>query len=457
VTTVGLVLGLLVAYAAGGLLVWRLWPARARPGLLIAALAWPLGLSVTSSAYFLWLVVSGGRASWFPPLESALLALAGWLAWRRRGRGAPLAWSWPRPSIEAAALSILVVALVTALLVVLRWAEVTPWGYWDAWARINLKARFLHSGGPDWSWIFRGDGIPHPDYPLLLECSVARLWRWAGGATPPPAQVLSVLCWLGSVGALFALVAHLRSLGAAAAAGVVLLCNRTDLSWAAMQYADFALATFFTAGAGVLVLASRGEGSRWWPLLGAIAGSAAWCKNEGLVFALLVALLALARLSAGRAPRGRSVAALGAGFLLGSCALLVQELGFAGRSSLFDPRQRSLLEDLADPERYRIVAEHLWAQLADGVAGGALLLALAALLLFPRGHAVERSWMPLGACLAMALAFLAVLVTTREDLEWHVGTTIDRLVLQLWPMATLAVTVGSPSERRATKACSSAS
>src|SRR6185436_7409284 len=243
----GLVLGLASALASGALLAWRLWPARAKPAGLIAALAWPAGIALTSSAYFLWLLVSGGRAAWFPALELAALLAAAFLV-RRRARklGERLALP-PRPSGAAlAALGLLALVVLAWTLVARRYAEVSPWGYWDAWARIGLKARFLFAGGAGWTWIFHGDGVPHRDYPLLLECATARLLRFSGGVDPLAAQLLSVLNWAASVAALLVLVGHLRSPFLAAAAGIALACHRSDLGWVSMQYADFVLASLFT-------------------------------------------------------------------------------------------------------------------------------------------------------------------------------------------------------------------
>src|SRR5262247_3467589 len=86
VTVAGMGLGIVLVLAAGALLVGRLWPLRIRPALLLAALAWPAGLALTSSTYFLWMVVSGGRAGWYPWVELAGVAAPAWLAWRGRGR-----------------------------------------------------------------------------------------------------------------------------------------------------------------------------------------------------------------------------------------------------------------------------------------------------------------------------------------------------------------------------------
>jgi hypothetical protein len=392
------------------------------------------------------MVASGGRARWYPWLELAGIAVVAWLAWRgpasRRGR---LVWpARPRSVAEAAALAVLGLAVITALVGVLRYAEVTPWGYWDAWARINLKARFLHAGGPDWTWIFHGDGMKTPDYPLLLECSVARLWGWSGGVDPLPAQTISVLNWAACLGALVALVGLLRSSVVAAVAGLAFLCNQACQAWAAMQYADLVLATSFTCCAGFLVLAARrrGRAGAWWPLVGFFAGSAAWCKNEGLGFAALVVLLAVPMIAAAPAHRLRSALALGTGLTLGGAGVLVLKLGFAGKSYLLGPRARPVHEDLIDPARYGTVFDYLMGSLAYNVAGWTLLVLALALLVLPRRRDVRRSWLPLVLSAATGTVFVLVLVATSLDLDWQVSTTIERLTLELWPMAILGVAAG---------------
>ena len=438
-------LGLLLAYAAGGILAWRLWPLRSRPVLLLAALAWPLGLAVTSSAYFLLLVVSGGRAAWYPWLEVAGVGAAAWLAWRarRERRAGLLLPARPRPGMGTAALLVLVPAVVVSSLVVLRWTAVTPWGYWDALARINVKAAFLHRGGPDWTWIFHGDGMSLPDYPLLLECSVARLWLWSGGVGPLPAQMLSVLNWVACLAAVLAMTGRLRSTGVAVAAGLAFLCSRADLSWAGMQYADFSLATYLVWCAGFLVLAMRRRERAvpWLPLVGACAASAAWCKNEGLVFAFFVVTW-LAVVLVRSPERWRAARVLCRGILPCGVSVVVLKLAFAGKSFVFAERARPVWEDLTDLSRYEMVGGYAARHLAADFAGWELALVVLALLLLPRGPRATRSLQPLVLCLAMALVLLLVLVTTHFDLEWLASTTVDRFVLQLWPLAILGLVSG---------------
>ena len=72
----------------------------------------------------------------------------------------------------------------------------------------------------------------------------------------------------------------------------------------------------------------------------------------------------------------------------------------------------------------------------------ALLVLALAVSLLPRRRDLRRSWLPLGLCACTGTAFLLVLVATSLDLDWQVGTTVERLLMQLWPMAILGVATG---------------
>jgi len=59
-----------------------------------------------------------------------------------------------------------------------------PHGETDAIAIWNLRARSLLRGGREWAAVLSpAIGWSHPDYPLLLPLTVARLWSYAGSET----------------------------------------------------------------------------------------------------------------------------------------------------------------------------------------------------------------------------------------------------------------------------------
>ncbi|HYL80999.1 MAG TPA: hypothetical protein VEU07_09310, partial [Candidatus Acidoferrum sp.] len=66
------------------------------------------------------------------------------------------------------------------------------------------------------------------------------------------------------------------------------------------------------------------------------------------------------------------------------------------------------------------------------------VLALCVLLRFRRDG--RRDVIPAGAVtLAMLLGYFFVYVVAPADLNWQVGTTLDRLAAQLWPAVVISV------------------
>lgn len=138
-------IAIFVAAALGALFLWSLWPDARRPVMLIAAMSLPSGLSLTSASYFATLLLFPRRIGWYPWLESFVLVVFVLAVWRRQVR-MPLRLSWPsallRPG-NGAALACVVAAASACFATAAAVARANPWGYWDAFARINTKARVL--------------------------------------------------------------------------------------------------------------------------------------------------------------------------------------------------------------------------------------------------------------------------------------------------------------------------
>ena len=163
-----------------------------------------------------------------------------------------------------------------------------PQGGWDAWAIWNARARFLFRSGDDWRQAFH-PAQAHDDYPLLVPMSNVRCW-WRSGAN----RVGCPRCW--AMGSLWRRLACWRreSAGCAAQpgllAGTVLLGTKAFVMLGAAQYADVPLAFFILASVLLLALDDAAEQSSPGLVLlaGLCAGLAAWTKNEGLLFLVVV-------------------------------------------------------------------------------------------------------------------------------------------------------------------------
>jgi len=51
-----------------------------------------------------------------------------------------------------------------------------------------------------------------------------------------------------------------------------------------------------------------------------------------------------------------------------------------------------------------------------------------------RGGRVESRVLPAGVIGLVCAGYYGIYLTTPHDLEWHLATSLDRLIVQLWPM-----------------------
>lgn len=421
--------------------------------VLGAILALPLGLGLTSALAFLWiatlrpLVGTAGEVG-LELLLGALVSVAWWLR-RRRDDGLQVApASVPRPGLLVAGLGSL--ALVVGLWRLVRvWLVATyrhPGGDWDALAIWNLKARFLF--WPDgWVRAFSPEiGWSHPDYPLLLPAFNARTWIWLGDRSWV-APAATGLAFLLLAVALAAVSAYRQRGWVPALVAGVLVCGVAHQSLGFNQYADMPLALYFLAANALLLESAHRPGTRG-PLVlaGLAAGAMVWTKNEG--WAMLAALLASEAFVAWRdrlplsEVRSRALA-FGAGLVPLAGTTVLFKLTLAPANDLVEGVAWGAL---LDPGRLGTILGSVTGSL---LSYGPFRLPLAVVLLalvLVLGVAVPPALRSAATSLAVRLplvvaAYCAAFLVTPYPLEWHLSTTLERLLSQLLPSAVLLATV----------------
>jgi hypothetical protein len=322
-----------------------------------------------------------------------------------------------------------------------------PHGDWDASAIWNLRARFLYRGGEDWTDAF-SPSIPwtHPDYPLLVPASVARGWRYTGGETTLVPRLVAGLFLAANVGLLMAALALLRCPAQGWLGGLALLATPSFLAEGTAQYADVPLAFFFLASAALFEALDR-RAAPPWPLAalaGLAAALAAWTKNEGLLFLVATAAvrgLAALRVRPGWQPLAVEVSAFAAGALPVLAVLANFKLRLAPANDLVAGQgAEATLSRLADLSRYGWTAGAFLGQVGMIGPGMVIVLAVYARLL-GRAPQSTASWTGHSrTLLAIMLAgYFVVYLTTPNDLPTHLGTSLGRLLVQLWPLTLLAL------------------
>ena len=428
---------------------------RRRPGwtvfLLMASLSAGLGVAITSLTYFLLLLsASYGRV---PVIAAEALLCAGLIVIATRRRA--VAADGPRP-VPATTLvwwnRFLALALcVEAALVAAAFFEsssANPFGGWDAFGIWNLRARFLAGDGESW----RNAVSPllvhtHPDYPLLLSGFIARCWKWTGAVSQAAPISAAFLFLFATAGLMVSTISLCRGASAGLLAGLVLLASPPFASQAAMQYADIPLAFYMLASLSLLVLAGAGgiPGRTAVALAGACASLAAWTKNEGLLFigVLSAAYLAVEGFGGG----WRRALKLELLFLLGAAPVLLLTLYFKhsiapAADTLVTQPLSDAMARLSEADRFARIARAFWTEARLFGVGwyhpGVAVVILAAALRF-RLSPPERRWAALaGLTLAGVLAgYFGIYLVTPADLEWHLSTSLGRLLVQVWPSALL--------------------
>ncbi len=348
--------------------------------------------------------------------------------------------------------------LATTALLLLQtfrtWQRAQPEGMWDAVAIWNSSARFLARTEADrLPAVFAALSEGHPEYPLLLGASIAAQWELAGNESSAVPLGMGLAFALGLAAALHLLV---RLCGATWFAGpAVLLVFSTPATWkwAFAQVADLPLA-YMACAAALPLVAALDLRSRLGPpavLSGFVLGLLPWTKAEGLILAAALAgpFVGLALL------RGRPWPDLlrrplpwALGMLPGVLALILFKLtwapGVPARASFL--RGGGKWTQLLDDERWSRVAAATLGHL-DPRTGAPLwgfVWPLLGLGLLFWGHRLRLRTAPGTVLLAAAAAatftsYAFAFVLSPFDLEWHLGSALDRLLLQLLPLAVAVV------------------
>ena len=453
---VGLLLPIVAAWCV--LRAWRLRPAT-DSRLTAAAIASCLGIGFSSVTTFAAVSLGMFPGGLFVAADAMLWVAVAALAWglgRPRGIAAAPELAEVRvPALTAiewlARAAFLVVAVASFSVPVIEYLT-NPHGQWDAWAIWNQKAKFLYRAGDEWKAAM---AIPwsQPGHPLLVSASVARLWAYAGDEITLAPALLSGVCGATVLAVVMGTLNVART--RAWVAGSVLAAPFAFSHLVAAQTADLPVSMMVVASLAML----RQDDPRMWRdsararssllLAGLLAALTAWTKNEGAVFlaasVLLVAWIALrhghlrdsAWWVAGAAP----VLAMVAWFKL---------VVTAAASTVYGPSTPgAAVASLLSPERHARVIDAMtplflswggpWARWSLPI----MMCAATGLALTPVGRSGRGV---LAVVAVMLLGYYGAWLVTGLDLEWLVRTTLERLVMQVWPALVLAaLSVGEPA------------
>jgi hypothetical protein len=361
----------------------------------------------------------------------------------------------PATRLEAAGAAAALLAAGFTAFVFFSDLAARPDGGGDAVAIWNVRARTLFHARGETGDLLQRMKLGHPDYPLLLPAALAAQFEFAGSASSEIPQATALAFLLGTAALAASTVERLGRRLLAAPAAILVLSAPHLTSVACQQYADVPLAYFLLASLGSLACALHPDPSRRLPpaIGGMCLGFLGWTKNEGLVLAVILALLFLAHLFLSPRPqeRIRSVASFLAGLIPPLVAIVFFKIAWAPPGDFVPGVGEQLRENLFDPARWRASASGYLREMGQWQRWGWAwpFLAGAVLLLGPRPRTaiatLPRRLLSL-SLLACSAAWVTVYVVTPAPQQWHIATSLDRLLLHLfpsvcvWALARLEVT-----------------
>jgi 4-amino-4-deoxy-L-arabinose transferase-like glycosyltransferase len=239
----------------------------------------------------------------------------------------------------------------------------------------------------------------------------------------------------------------LRGKTQALVAGIVVLATSSFIQLGAMQYADVPMSFYILATLALLCLQDRFPGDlRFSIAAGLTAGFAPWTKNEGWLFlaaVLLARLIAMLRFET-RTVLGPQVLRFAAAALPSVALTAFFKLRFAPPNDLFGQKASDLVAHVAVFGRWIITLEGFVKILF--LIGGFLLpivLILGLYWFLVRFHVEERERTSLATVLLAIGLMLAgefvIYVVFPPDIVTQLNVSLERLCMQLWPAALLAI------------------
>lgn len=345
-------------------------------------------------------------------------------------------------TINIICILLFIIFLVNSLLYFIVFSLQNPHGQWDAIAMWNLKARFLYLGGMHWRTLFsRLIGWSHSDYPLLLPSFIANCWTVMKTDAASASIAAAAFFTLGTGLLIFLSLSHFKGVLQGLVAGLLVLSTPFFMSHGVTQYADIPLGFFFLATLVSFTIADETENNALFFCLvaGLFTGFAAWTKNEGILFSLVVIFSRTMQLLI--KPTKMSAKKL-LYFALGALPVFIMIIFFkhylAPANDIMRGQNVHTIDRLKDYSRYQLIFEHLRKTVPDfgqwNLKHYGWLLAIILLFGVQINKNIRLSILFSSIILLLTMTgYFFIYVTTPIDLEWHLENSLNRLLIQLYP------------------------
>ena len=306
---------------------------------------------------------------------------------------------------------------------------VVRWGEWDAWAIWSQHARFLtHS---DYFTNLFTDKIAwtHPDYPMMLPSLIAMVWKSFDNVSAMVPALLSYTIAISMIALVMGSFFERRFWVAGVVITLLLSATSILFPFVVSQFSDTLLACFILLPFVALHHLSHSKNAIGFILIGFLAASAAWIKNEGLMFFVLFTFCFAIRFFR----HWRRIGAYLLGAVFPILVLGVFKIFFSPPGDIL-AAETDYWQKISDWSRYEFIFEFASEYFIQHCL--LLLVLLIAVLLIHRRFYISFPFVVIGL---LFLSYLAAYVISPYGLQWHMTTSFDRLVHQVAPALFYAI------------------
>ncbi len=304
---------------------------------------------------------------------------------------------------------------------------VQKYGVWDAWAIWNLHANYLQNAAT-WQNMFQNTLHAHPDYPLLLPNTIAFLNNIFGKGNVIYTAFSFHFAITLLIPLLIYLQLHTRSFILAILALWYFATDDTFIMQGAYQLADVLLGFFYLAAC--IAVDSIKDDKKMAVVTAFLLGAAMWTKNEGILFTCLFCAFHARTLFS-----KQNIKYVLSGIALPLLTLLFFKIAYAPANDIVNGQDQSTLAKLTDVSRYKLVYDSFKDTVYQHFYFPACAACLSILVALVRN---KMPGMNILLVLACCLCYLLVYIITPIDLEWHLQTSIQRVLMQLMPVTVYA-------------------
>ena len=301
-------------------------------------------------------------------------------------------------------------------------------GAWDAWAIWNFHAKYLAS--PEhWKLLFSNIENDHPDYPLALP-SIIAFWTRIIPAQfnliiPFTLSLLTTICGPAIIFSEF----YKKSLLIASVALFLLAGNAFYIHTGMSQYADTLVGLFFLCA--LVCMEHALEGKKYIALSVAFLGCCIWTKNEGVILAVLFTIFYSHRLFS-----RQNIKHTIYGIALPMVTFVAFKITCKTPNDMVSSLGAGTWQMITDKSRYALIYASFINNLKESFPyiKGLLYFYMIMCLLGKKwpGRAMALT-------LSCLLVYMLIYVISQYALEWHLGTSQSRLMVQLMPALIYAM------------------